>query len=428
MQVLSKTLIKNQMELEVEIPLDELQRFVERATIVLGESAKIAGFRAGKIPYEVLKQSLGEMAIYEKAAELAIEKTYPNVIKNESLETIGPPQVSILKLAPGNPLVYKASVTLLPQVKLGDYQKMSITRKEIKVEEKDVDKVLKDLQKMQVKEKLTKEKAKKDDKIVIDMDLFLEKVPVDGGQARNHTVYLNEPYYIPGFAEQLVGLGEGETKEFTLPFPKEYFQKNLAGKNADFKIKVISVFELELPKLDDDFAKTLRQASLEELKNALRQNIKQELLEKEELRLEDELLKEIAKKSDFGDIPEMLIKSETRKMVHELEDGVAQRGMEFKTYLENIKKTEEDLEKGFIPQATDRIKAALLIKEAAVQEKVDADDKEVEEEIKKFEETYKNEPTILERIRENESKDYLKNVVVNRKTLNLLKSLIIKNL
>ena len=98
--------------------------------------------------------------------------------------------------------------------------------------------------------------------------------------------------------------------------------------------------------------------------------------------------------------------------------------IEFKTYLENIKKTEEDLEKGFIPQATDRIKAALLIKEAAVQEKVDADDKEVEEEIKKFEETYKNEPTILERIRENESKDYLKNVVVNRKTLNLLKSLI----
>jgi len=178
--------------------------------------------------------------------------------------------------------------------------------------------------------------------------------------------------------------------------------------------------------LDDDFAKTLRQASLEELKNALRQNIKQELLEKEEIRLEDELLKEIAKKSDFGDIPEMLIKSETRKMVHELEDGVAQRGMEFKTYLENIKKTEEDLEKGFIPQATDRIKAALLIKEAAVQEKVDADDKEVEEEIKKFEETYKNEPTILERIREDESKDYLKNVVVNRKTLNLLKSIIIR--
>jgi trigger factor len=425
MQIISKTLQKNQMDIEIEVPADELQKFVEKAVIILGETVKIAGFRAGKVPFDILKQNLGEMAIYEKAAELAIEKTYPAIIKDENIEALGAPQISILKLAPGNLLLYKASISLVPHVKLCDYHKIKIKRNEIIVEEKKLEKILKDLQKMQVKEKLTKNKAKKEDKIVLDMDLFLEKVPVDGGQAKNHAVYLNEPYYIPGFAEQLVGLGEGETKEFTLPFPKEYFQKNLAGKNVDFKVKILSVFELELPPINDDFAKTLGQPTLLDLKNILKDNLRQELEEKEELRVENELLKEIAKKSEFEDIPETLIHSETHKMVHELKDGVTRQGMDFKIYLQNIKKTEEDLEKSFISQATDRIKAALVIKEAAIMEKIEATDAEIEEEVQKFAEIYKDEPTILERIRENESEEYLKNVVINRKTLNFLKKIAI---
>ena len=414
------------MDLEVEVSFEELEKFLENATNILSKDVKIDGFRSGKIPFDVLKQHVGEMAIYEKAANIAVSKTYPGIVKEENLETVGPPQVSIVKLAPKNPLVYKASVPLLPHITLCDYKKLSVKKKEAKVDDKMLENTLKDLQKMQKKEKLVKRAAKKEDKVAVDMDLFLDNVPVEGGQTKNYAIFLNEAHYIPGFAEELVGAKEGETKEFTLPFPEDYFQKNLAGQKVKFKVKIISVFELELPELNDEFAKALGQKNIEDLKKTLADNIKKDLEQKENVRVENELLKKIAEESKFEDIPELLVQSETHKMIHELQDGVTRKGLDFKTYLENLKKTEEDLAKDFAPQAVERIKSALIIKEIAIKEKVEADEAEVKEEVSKFSEIYKNDPTVLERIKSKETEDYLKNVVVNRKTLALLNKMIVK--
>ena len=418
-----KTLEKNQLTLEIEISAEELKPYLDQAVLFLSRETKVQGFRPEKVPYEILKQKTGEMAIYEKAAELAIEKTYPKIIKQENSETIGSPQISVIKLAPGNPFVYKATVSLMPHVKLGDYKKIKVERKKIKVEEKKVDDALRDLQKMQTKEKLVRRPGGREDKIVVDMDLFIDKVPLEGGQTKNHAICLNEPYYVPGITDQLVGASEGEIKEFTLPFPKEHFQKNLAGRNVDFKIQIKSVFELEHPPLDDNFAKTLGQNSLDDLKKIIRQNLSQESENREEARLEEEILKQIVAASRFDDIPETLINSEAHKMVHELEDGLAERGVNFHDYLENIKRTEKELLLDFAPRAVLRIKTALVIKEIAAGEKIEASNEEISQEVEQLLKLYKDEPELLERVQSKESKEYLGNIVKNRKAVKLLKDL-----
>ncbi len=426
MKLNSKTLQKNILELEIEIPVEELKTFLDKAAATLALEVKIDGFRPEKVPFDILAKHVGEMTIYEKAAELAVEKTYPKIIKDEHLETLGSPEISILKLAPGNSLIYRAKVSLVPSVKLGDYQKIKISRKKAELEEKKVDAALHDLQKMQTKEVLAVRPAGKADKIVVDMDMFLDKVPLEGGQTKNHAVYLNEDYYIPGLTEQLIGLSAGEQKEFTLSFPKEHYQKNLAGKNVDFKVKVTSVFELQPPAFDDAFAKTLGQATFDDLKNLIRKNLLVEMENREEARLEEEILKQLVAGSRFDDIPETLVNSEAHKMVHELEESLAERGITFDDYLKNVKKTESQLMLDFAPRAVERIKTALAIKEIAAAEKIEATEAEIEEEVAKLCEAYKNEPDLLERVRSDESKQYLSNVIKNRKAVLLLKNLTIK--
>jgi trigger factor len=427
MQLNSKTLQKNVLTLEVELSAEEMKPFLEKATALLAQEVKIDGFRPEKVPFDVLKQHVGEMTIYEKAAELAVEKTYPKIVKDEHLETLGSPEISILKLAPGNPLVYTATVALVPKIKLGDYHKIKVPRKKSEVSEKKADEAMRELQKMQTKEVLVKRPAGKKDKIVVDMNMFLDKVPLEAGQTKNHAIYLSEAYYVPGLTDQLLGLSAGEEKTFTMPFPTEHFQKNIAGKNIEFKVKVDSVFELQPPELNDAFAKTLGQETLDELKNLIRKNLLTEEENKEEARLEEEILRQVVASSRVEDIPDMLIQSETHKMVHELEDSLAERGINFEDYLKNIKKTEKELMLDFAPRAVERIKTALAIKEIAAEEKIEATKEEIDEEIAKLAEAYKNEPDLLERVRSEESKQYLSNVIKNRKAILLLKDIATKN-
>ncbi len=426
MKLNSKTLQKNTAELEIEIPPEELKPFLDKAAAALALEVKIDGFRPEKIPFDVLAKHVGEMTIYEKAAELAVEKTYPKIVKDEHLETLGSPEISVLKLAPGNPLVYKAKVSLLPHIQLGDYHKIKISRKKSDVDDKKIDAALHDLQKMQTKEVLASRPAGKADKVVLDMEMFLDKVALEGGQTKNHAIYMAEAYYVPGLTDQLIGLSAGDCKEFSLSFPKEHYQKNLAGKNVDFKIKISSVFELQPPAMDDAFAKALGQESMDKLKNLLRENLLKEMENEEEARLEEEVLKQVVAGARVEDIPEALVNSEAHKMVHELEESLAGRGVNFDDYLKNIKKTEGQLMLDFAPRAVERIKTALAIKEIAAAEKIEATDAEIDEEITKLCEAYKNEPDLLERVRSEESKQYLGNIIKNRKAVLILKNLATK--
>ena len=421
-----KRLENSELEFTFTLTPDEYRKDLESAAVRLSERAAIKGFRPGKAPYEMVKQQLGEIKIMEEAAEKIVQKVYFEAVKIENAQTIGMPQVKIEKLAPGNDLIFTATVAILPAVKLPDFKDISVKSEFKPAGDKDVDEALGHLQKMQPKEETKEGAATKEDKVTINLEMFIDKIPVEGGQAKNHQVYLSEAHYIPGLAEQLVGLKKDETKEFALPFPKEHYQKHLAGKNVDFKVKINEVFSLSYANIDDEFAKSLGQESLQKLRDLLLANISKENVEREKRRSEEELLEKLIEKTSFGSLPKLLIDSEKKKMFFELKHDLERRGVSMENYLKDIKKSEEQIYKDFTEGAEKRAKAALISRQVAVENKITVSKEEISTEIEQIKAAYPGDKNVEENLKHAEVLETVASTIQNRKVIEFLRSAIIK--
>lgn len=427
MKTEKRDLEKSQIQINFELEHKEVEPYLKKAATRLSEKTKIEGFRPGKASFDVVKQKLGDMAIYEEALDEIIKKTLFKYIEKENLAVIGQPNIDVEKIAPGNPLSYKATLTLLPKVKLCDYKNdVKLERNEIKVDEARAEKVLKDFQKMYAKEKLVEREARAGDRVEVDIDMFINKVAVTEGSAKKQSLLLGDNLFVKGFDEQIFGMKKDKAKEFKLKFPKEHYRKDLVDKEVEFKVKLLSVFERELPKIDDEFAKQLGAKSLEELKGQVKADLLREAETKQEQTLETEMLKKLTEKSTFDPIPDLLVNSEVDKMIEELKIGVMQQGIAFEDYLTSINKKAEDLKLDFAGQALDRVKSALLTREISKHESIKVEEAEINAEIEKYLQVYGQNEQERKTIESSEYKDYLKNVIANRKVIQLLKEIIIK--
>lgn len=423
----TKKLPKGMVEISCEIPLDEFKNEIENAARELSEKKPIDGYRPGKAPLDVVKARFGEMALYEGALPTVVRKHYVKAVVENHVHSYGEPSINVTKLAPGNPIAFTATVAAIPDVtSLADFRKVKVSTKDAVVADDQIDGALKDLQRMQTKEIRVTREARDKDKIVVDMDLSQAGVPLDGGQARNHGIYLDEEYYIPGLKEKVLGMKEGEKREFTLKFPENHFQKTLAGKDTDFSVTLREVYELRHPPVDDALAKTLGQESLAKLKEIIRGNMKTEADEKERQRLELEILDTLVDKSKFEDVPEKVLSDEVARMIDELKHGIAERGVTFEDYLVNIKKTIDDLRMDFMPQAVKRVKTAILIREIGEKEKVEVSDAEVLAEVHDLMNRYSENAEAQEQIRTEEYQDYIRTSLRNRKVLAMLREAAVK--
>ena len=420
-----KELGKSKIELTITVEVPDYKKNMEQAAVRLSERAAIHGFRPGKAPYNMVKEQLGEIRILEEAMQSIVEHAFYQIVRDEKLETIGMPQISLQKFAPGNDLVFKAEIALLPKVTLPDLATIKVEKKEVSVSEEQKNEVLENLRKMQRKEVVKDGESTKEDKLVIELNMFIDKVAVEGGFAKNHQVYLSEPHYIPGLAEKLVGLKKGDEKEFSLKFPKEHYQKHLAGKEVDFKIKVNEVFGLEYPELDDEFAKSLGQQSLQKLSELLTANVLKEEERKEEQRVEIAILDQIIEKSTFDEIPDVLIDAEKNKMFYELKNSLEEQGVSIEQYLKDLKKTQEEIYKDFAEQATKRSKAALVSRSLAKENNIKVEPKELEAEIALIKTSYPDNETIQENLKRPEVIDTIAVTIQNKKVLTWLKEKVV---
>lgn len=423
-----KKLDKSQIEIIVEISPEEIQPYLIKSAQRIAKEIKIEGFRPGKAPYEIIKQKVGEMGIWQESIDDVISATYYEVLKEHKIVTIGQPKIDIEKLAPGNDFVYKATAAVLPNVKIGDYKKIKIKKEELKITDEQVNKVLEDIRKMQATEKLVARELKIGDKAEINFDVFIDKVPIERGKQEKYPVIIGENKFIPGFEDKLVGMKAGEEKEFELQFPEKYFEKKMAGKNAEFKVKCNGVYEIELPSLNDEFAKSIsaeKFKTIGEVKSNILDNLKAEESAKQEQKMEIEMLDKLVEISDFEAIPYLLIDNETHKMVHELEHSVADQGFDFSDYLKSLNKTEEDLKKEFKPQAEKRVKISILTREIYIQEKFEVHEDEIELEIETMMKNYPANEEVKKQLESETYKDYLRNVLGNKKVINSLKKEII---
>ncbi|NCD00678.1 trigger factor [bacterium] len=429
MNISKKDLEKSRVELTVKLPWSDFEKYLEKGAKVLSEKVKVEGFRPGKVPVEVLKQKVGEIAILEEAAYIAINKTLDDAIKQgvEDVSTaVGQPNVSITKLAKDNDLEYKIEVAVLPEVKLGKIKDLGIKTDKTEVKKEEIEKTLEQLTEMRIQEKIVSREVKDTDKVLVDIAMTQDKVPVEGGQSQDVAIIIGKDYLIPGFDKNLLGAKKGEEKTFSLPFPKEHHQKNLAGKMVDFKITIKEVYERIVPKIDDELAKTLQFKDLGELKKALETNIKAEKEQKNKQKAELKMLDEILKGAKIGELPEVLIENESQNMLREFKGSLAQQGAKFEDYLGSINKTEEQFVLEMLPEATKRVKLALIIRKVGEEEKITPTEKEIEEQIEEIAKKNKGNEDVLKNIKSPAYKNYLNNLLTNQKVIKSLREWNIK--
>jgi len=423
MKIEKKDLEKSQLEITVEISTEEFKSYIEKGAKKVSEQVKIEGFRPGKAPLEVLKQKVGEMSILEEAAQIAIRKTVDKIVDEETKgrQPVGQPNVTITKLAPENPLEYKITLALLPEITLGAYKNLDIKPEEAKIEDKELERALSDLREMRASEKIVDRQIKDDDKVIVDIHMSLDKVPVEDGHHHDLSILMGKDYLVTGFDKNILGLKKGEEKEFSLAYPSDHHQKNLAGKNVEFSVKIKEIYERIVPEANDEFAKAFHLKDLTELKTNLKESLLQEKKRNVELKNESELISKISDKTKFGEFPDVIIESEAKNLMLELEQSVIRQGGKFEDYLNHLKKTKEQLMLEMMPNAIKRVKSALLIREIAVKENIFPTEEEINNKIKELEVQYTDNEKILKMLKEPGYAAYLKNILTNEKVIAKLK-------
>ncbi len=424
-----KTMDKSKMEVAGKIKWDDWKKFIDKAVSEFSKEIKIEGFRPGKAPREIIEQKVGKEAILNSAAEKAIQEHYPKMVEKENIEAIGAPQVKVLKLKEGEDLEYVAITAVMPEIKLSDWQgdikkiNKDYQGKKIAVKEEDVERELSKLANSRTKLVTVRRKAKKDDAVKIDFQVKKDGVVIEGGSAKDHGLILGKNVFIPGFEDEIIGMEEGEERSFELTFPKEYHEKSLAGKPAQFEVKLKLVQERVVPDVDDEFAKSLGKfKDLSELKKSIKSGLKKEKEYKQKEEQRASLVEKLVEKVEV-DLPEILIHEELHKMLHEFEHQVQGMGMTMEQYLGQMGKTVEDLEKDWQPQAEKRIKAALVLREVIKQKEVEVDNDKIEEEMNKTLQFYKNEKQVEDNIDMQRLYNYTKEALLNEEVLKLLEKM-----
>ncbi|MBI4138879.1 trigger factor [Candidatus Uhrbacteria bacterium] len=411
----------SQVELKFVVTPEEAKPYLDQAATDLQTAKPIQGFRPGKAPYDVVKQTFGEMKIWEAALERIVRSSYVRAVLDHSLDTLGSPAISVEQLVPGQDIKFTATATVMPTLlTLAPYEQPVVTKSVRAITDTDVDKALDDLRKMRRQEVVTDRAATKDDLVVIDMEIKKDGVVVEGGSAKGYRIYLNEPHYIPGFSDELLGLKKGDAKTFTLTFPTEHYQKHLAGQPVEFAVTVTDVFELTLPELNDEFAKGLGIESAEKLRELVRTNMSKEAEQKADEASEIELIEKLVKGSKFSEVPELLVNEEVRKMWTEFVHAAEHQGMKMEDYLAHLKKTADQIKLDMVPRAIERIQAAVMMKEVAKREKIEVADTDIDAEIDRILSAVEDKET-KERVSSPEYRDYVAAQMRSRKTVEILK-------
>jgi trigger factor len=414
-----KKLPKSQIEITFELTAEEFLNHTEHALEHLKEHVKVDGFRKGNVPLKIVEETVGVENLLMEAGDHAVKHVYHDYIIENKLEPLGEPEVQIIKIAKGSPMEFKAKITVLPDIELPNYQELAskIKVKEVSVDENEVLDALNYLQKTRAKFSAEDKPAEKKDFVEIEYS----SSEIDSGKLIKDKFVLGEGGLIKDFEDSVLGMKAGEEKEAKVKFPENSTRNDLAGKEIIFKIKVISVQKMELPEINDDFAKTLGAFdTLVTLKESVKSGIHHEKTEEEKQRKRGEILDLISEKSNF-EVPETLVKYEEEKLFEDLKNNVNQNfKITFEQYLATIKKTEEELKKTFTKEAEKRIKSFLILREIGKKENIEVLDEEMQEEMQKALTTYTKEQ--VDKIDSVQLKEYTKGVIYNEKVFQKLES------
>lgn len=349
----------------------------------LAKTAKIPGFRQGKVPAKMAEKYVDPARLQSEFLEHAVNRLYVAAVEHENLRPVANPEIKITKFVPFDTLEVEAEVEVVGEVKLADYKKIKISREKVSVDAKEIEDVIADLRIRESESKDVDRAAKNKDKVWIDFAGVDAKTkePIKGADGKEYPLVLGSDTFIPGFEPELVGLKKGDEKTFTVTFPKDYGAKTLQNRKVEFTVKVNKVQEVVEPKVDDAFAAKIGPfKTVAELKDDIKKELTARKENDAELKFGDELLRQIASKSTVA-IPESLVEEQLDRIVQEQRNNLMYRGMTWQEWLESQKLDEKGYRAQERPQAELRVKAGLVLSEIAEVEKIEVTPEELEVQI-----------------------------------------------
>ena len=384
-----KTENKNEVKLSFEI---EAEKFEDAMKKVYAKTAKyftIPGFRKGKAPMAIVERTYGSSIFYEDTFNELVPDIYDEAIKENKIEAVSRPQIDISQMEKGKDLKFTAIVQIKPEVKLGKYKGIEIKKIEYTVSDKDVEHELGHMAEHNARLVTVDDRpVEKGDITIIDFAGSIDGVAFEGGTATNQELEIGSNKFIPGFEDQIIGMKVNEEKDINVTFPEDYFSKDLAGKEATFKVTLHEIKKKELPKIDDDFAKDVSEFdTLEDLKADIKSKMEKENEERAKYESEEAAIEAVCKDVEV-DIPSGMIETEIDNMVKDIENKLSYQGLTLDQYLKLTNKTMENLRKEFDEQANKAVKSRLVLEAIIKAEDIKPDDKEVEEKVKEMAKNY----------------------------------------
>lgn len=422
MKINNKKLENAIVEVTVAFDKEEWKESQKKALNKLSRKVKIDGFRQGKAPIAVVKARIGKGKILEEATDMILQANFAKALEEAKVEPIAQPALSVDKIDEEE-LQVKILVPVEPEVKLGEYKGLEIKKTRVTVTKKEIEEQLANYQ-SQFAELSVKEggKVAKGDTAVIDFEGFIDGVAFEGGSGENYPLEIGSGSFVPGFEDQLIGMGVDKEQEITIKFPDDYGAVDLAGKEATFKVTVHEIKEKHLPEIDDELAKDVNidgVETLDQLKDHIKANIKARKENENEQKFMNDIYQTLIKNSKIEN-SEALIKQEQQMILKEIEQNLQSQGLNFDIYKQFTGKDIPDILEDIKPQAEERFKINAIIKAIIKEEKLVASDEELEAELQSIADYYKKELDEVKNIfKGNMSR--VENDILTRKAIDLVK-------
>ncbi|KMY54935.1 trigger factor [Bacillus sp. FJAT-27231] len=380
----------NQGVLTVEVDAETVNNGLDAAFKKVVKNINVPGFRKGKMPRALFEKRFGVESLYQDALDVILPEAYGKAVEEAGIDPVDRPEIDIEQMEKGKELIFKATVTVKPEVKLGEYKGLEAEKLSTEVTDEDVQEELTALQKRHA-ELVVKEDGKVEDgdTVVLDFEGSVDGEVFEGGTAENYSLVIGSGTFIPGFEEQLIGVAAGEEKDVEVTFPEEYHAEELAGKPAVFKVKVHEIKAQELPELNDEFAKETDEdvETLDELKAKIRTRLEEQKKTAAEQTLRDTLVEKAAANAEI-DVPEVMIENEIDRMLQEFTQNLSMQGMNLDLYYQFSGQSEADLRGQMKENAETRVRTSLTLEAIAEAENLEATEEDTEKELSKMAEQF----------------------------------------
>ncbi len=421
MSVQVENLEKNMAKLTIEVPAEELEKAIEAAYQKQKSKISVPGFRKGKVPRKMIEKMYGAGIFFEDAANTLIQENYGPAVEESKVDVVSRPTIDVTQIEAGKPFIFTAEVAVRPEVTLGKYLGVQVTKVDTTVTDEEVEAALeKEREKNSRTVTVTDRPVANGDTAVIDFEGFVDGVAFEGGKGENHPLEIGSHSFIDTFEDQLIGHNTGDDVDVNVTFPEQYQAAELAGKPALFKVKIHEIKTKELPELNDEFAQDVSEFdTLDAYKEDLKKHLEVEKENDAKRTKEDEAIKKIIEKSSM-DIPEAMIETQCENMINEFAQRIQQSGLSMDQYMQFSGMTLDKLKEQVRPEAETRIKSSLVLEQIAKDEKIEVSDEEVQAEIEKMAKAYGMEADKLAEYMGDAEKESIKRDVAVTKAVDLI--------